>query len=268
MIIDFHTHIFPEEIAESTINLLAQRGGMTPFTYGESAQLLDSMNKADVDCSVVLPVVTKPEHFKTVNAFAEQLNTEYNKSDRRIVSFGGIHPDTADYRQELDELVKRGFVGIKLHPDYQKRMIDDIRYMRIIEYAMERQLIVSVHAGVDAGLLTPVHCTPKAAQKVIRTIHPNRFILAHMGGFKMWDEVEETLVGEDIYFDTAVAFGYLKEEQFVRIIRNHGCDKILFATDSPWGGQKESAEALKRMELTKEEKERILYKNASLLLGL
>lgn len=266
MIIDFHTHIFPEKIAADTISLLAQRGGMNPFTYGKTQELLDSMEQAGVGCSVVLPVVTKPGQFKTVNAFAEQLNREYRNPERRILAFGGIHPDTADYRQELDELVNRGFVGIKLHPDYQKMMIDDIRYMRIIEYAMERKLIVSVHAGVDVGLPNPVHCTPKAAKKVIRSIRPDRLILAHMGGWKMWDEVEEALVGEEVYFDTAVAFGYLEEEQFVRILRNHGSDKILFATDSPWGGQKESVEALKKMELTREETECVLFKNASSLL--
>ena len=60
----------------------------------------------------------------------------------------------------------------------------------------------------------------------------------------------------------------MPEEQFVRIVRNHGADKILFATDSPWGGQKEFVEILSNMPLTEEEKEMIFSKNACKLLNL
>ena len=37
--------------------------------------------------------------------------------------------------------------GIKLHPDYQDTYFNDIRYKRIISYATELGLIISVHAG-------------------------------------------------------------------------------------------------------------------------
>ena len=52
----------------------------------------------------------------------------------------------------------------------------------------------------------------------------------------------------------------------MRMMRNHGIDKILFATDSPWGGQKEFVEMLYKLPFTKEEREKIAYKNASALL--
>ena len=84
----------------------------------------------------------------------------------------------------------------------------------------------------------------------------------------LWDEVEEYLVGENIWMDTAVVFGHISEEQFMRIVRNHGADKILFATDSPWGGQKEFVEYFKKLPLTDEEKEAISRGNARRLLGL
>ena len=34
MIIDFHTHVFPDKIAKSTLDFLAERGGVQPSTDG------------------------------------------------------------------------------------------------------------------------------------------------------------------------------------------------------------------------------------------
>ena len=45
-----------------------------------------------------------------------------------------------------------GLKGIKLHPTYQNTYIDDIRYERIIGYAVELGLLVSIHCGRDLGL--------------------------------------------------------------------------------------------------------------------
>lgn len=260
--IDFHTHIFPEKIAKPTLDFLESRCKTTPFTNGMADGLSKSTKEAGIDLSIALPVVTKPSQFESINRFAKGLEQD------NLLSFGGIHPDSEDYKSELKAIKDWGFKGIKLHPDYQGVFIDDIRYERIISYASELGLIISIHAGFDPGYPDCVHCTPLKASKMIADVKPENLILAHMGGFKRWDETEEYLVGKDIYLDTAVVFGYISEEQFIRICRNHGTEKILFATDSPWSGQKESVEALKAMNLTEDEKEQIFDRNARKLLTL
>lgn len=260
--IDFHTHIFPEKIAKTTLDFLESRCKTKPHTNGIAEGLSQSTREAGLDISVVLPVVTKPSQFASVNRFASQLQME------NLLSFGGIHPDSADYKAELKAIKDSGLKGIKLHPDYQGVFIDDIRYERIISYASELDLIVSVHAGFDPGYPDCVHCTPMKASKMISEVQPGKLVLAHMGGYMRWDDVEEYLVGKDVYFDTAVVFGSISDEQFIRICRAHGTDKILFATDSPWSGQKESVEYFKQMNLTDAEKEQIFDKNARILLTL
>ena len=51
------------------------------------------------------------------------------------------------------------------------------------------------------------------------------------------------------------------------MIKNHGVEKILFATDSPWNGQKEYIERFKQLDgLSDIEKEMILGTNAQKLL--
>lgn len=265
MIIDFHTHIFPDKIAEKAIGKLSSVSNITPFSDGTVRGLSEMMGKSGVDLSVVLPVATKPEQFKSINENALAVNREY---DGKIISFGGIHPDSLDYKRELDEIKQMGLVGIKIHPDYQKVYIDDERYMKIVDYASELDLITVVHAGVDVGYPQPVHCTPQRSRKLIDAIHPKKFVLAHMGGFDMWDDVESYLAGQDIYFDTAYTFDKMGEERFLRLVHLHGIEKILFATDSPWCGQKESVEWIKSSGLTQEEQQMIFSENAKKLLNL
>ena len=158
-------------------------------------------------------------------------------------------------------------MGIKLHPDYQNTYFDDIKYMRILDYASELGLISVVHAGVDIGFPDHVRCNPERIRKVIDQVQPENMVLAHYGSFDLWRGVEELLVGENVYLDTAYIFGFIEDSTFLRILKNHGADKILFATDSPWSGQKESLEHLRALGLTKEELQQISGENAQNLLG-
>lgn len=265
MIIDFHTHIFPDQIAAKTIEKLQSAGGTQAYTNGTLDGLKKSMKESDITLSVILPVVTKPLQFETINDFAEKI------TDRKeIFSFGGIHPDTEDYRGQLEEIKRKGLLGIKLHPDYQNTFVDAPEMVRMIQYASELGLIVLIHAGLDIGLPTPIHCTPQRAANMLSQIEQEnaKIILAHMGGYHLWDEVEEYIVGKNVWVDTSYSLGMMKEEQFVRIVKNHGSDKVLFGTDSPWAGQKETLEYIKRLDLTEEELDRILYRNGAKLLGI
>lgn len=247
MVIDFHTHIFPEKIAARTIEKLENAAHVKAFTDGREESLVASMRASGVELSVVLPVVTRPEQFNTVNDFAARLNEKYQEEPYRLLSFGGIHPDTLDFKRELRVIKNLGLKGIKLHPDYQNMYFDDIKYMRILDYATELGLITVVHAGVDIGFPDHVRCTVGRIRRVLDEVAPEKLVLAHYGAFGLWDEVEEFIAEENVYLDTAYTFGFIKDEQFLSILRKHGADKILFATDSPWGGQKESLQQLEKI---------------------
>ncbi len=265
MIIDFHTHIFPDKIAARSIEALSQVSGITAATDGTLNGLLASMDRSGVDLSMIMPVVTKPSQFESVNVFAAKVNQDYAG---RLLSFGGIHPDSEDYKAELNRVKELGLPGIKLHPDYQGVMIDDARYMKIIEYADALGLIILVHAGIDIGLPEPVHCPPKKSRYILDTLKPKKLVLAHMGGWKQWDEVEEYLCGEQVYLDTAFSFDYMNQEQFMKLWEKHDRDKILFATDSPWSDAARDIQAVEALPISCEEKETIFSGNAKRLLGM
>ncbi len=262
MIIDFHAHIFPDKIADKAISHLAKVCGETSRTDGKKDGLLASMEAAGIDCSVILPIVTAPSQFQSINEFASKFQ------EGKLISFGGIHPESADYKEELRYIKSLGLKGIKLHPDYQNAYFNDIRYKRIISFATELDLIVSVHAGLDPLCPDDIHCTPQMAAEVIDDVQPTKLILAHMGSNMLYDDVERYLVGRDVYFDTSYVLDKMPQEQFVRMVKTHGSDKILFATDSPWGGQKKFVKCFYEMTLLEEEKHLILQGNARKLLDI
>ncbi len=268
MIIDFHTHIFPDKMAKQTIALLSAKGGIPSFADGSVDGLLQAMDEANVDISVTLPVLTNPNSFESVNRFATQVNERFAHLPKRLISFGAIHPACEDIDGKLRWLKDNGFLGLKIHPDYQGTFINDDGYIRILECAKAYDLIVVTHAGIDAAYPEVVHCPPALAKEVIRKVRHPKFVLAHCGGYQSRDQVLELLCGEDVYLDTAYVLRFIGEDTFKTILKRHGEDRILFGSDSPWSDIKRDVEILKSFSLEKNTEQKLLSLNAKKLLGL
>lgn len=272
MIVDFHTHVYPDKIAASTVEKLSEVAGISAHTDGTKAGLEESAKEAGIDYSLVLPVATDPKQVPSINEAAYKMNL--SSARKGVFSFGGIHPDSADTKKVLRGVASLGLKGIKLHPDYQGTLFNDIRYKRIVEQATDLGLYIVVHAGVDIGLPDPIHTTPEYVKDVLLDTGSDRLILAHMGGWRMWDEAVRVLAGENVYIDTSFSTtavdvdGMLDEEKFVEMVRAFGADRVLFGTDSPWASQKKSLKWIQHTSLRSDEKNLILGENAEKLLNL
>lgn len=280
MIVDIHTHTFPDKIAAPTVDKLQHMSHTRPFSDGTNAGLAARARAAGVDWSVVLPVATNPHQVPHVNDSSLRVCEEFH--DRGILSFGCMHPDFPDWKAELGRIAGRGLKGIKLHPVYQGVDLDDIRCLRILDRCGELGLIVITHAGLDVGYPGVIRCSPEMALHAVREVGPFRFILAHMGGWHQWDTVEKLLPETGVYLDCSFALGsmtsngepspwpmeMLSPERFVRMVRLFGADRVLFGTDSPWGDQADGIAQIRALPLTEEEKTSILGENARRLLGL
>lgn len=284
MIIDFHTHTFPDRLAGRAVSQLAHNARIRNFLDGTTDDLRRSMANAGIDYSVLLPVVTKPEQQAAVNQIAVELDRRFQETG--LISFGGIHPDNEDYRRILRDLARNGIRGIKLHPVFQRTCLDDIRYLRIISQACEQDLIVLVHAGYDISNPDLEYSSVPRILSMLDAVKPPRLVLAHMGGWNCWTETEEQLVGKEIWLDTSFSLlplhhildtaqteetdhrYQLSPEQFLRMVRKHGTDRILFGSDSPWGSQAETLDALRGSGLTDGELRAVLGGNAARLLRL
>ena len=265
MIIDSHTHIFPDAIAERAITTLESTSGEKAVIGGTLCDLINMMNRSGIDKSVVLPVITKPEQFESVNAFAEKLN-----QNARIIAFAGMHPLCENINKLLDLIVSKGFRGVKLHPDYQETDITDERYIKILEGCRKRGLKVIIHAGVDPQYPNHVHCPPDKSADVIKAITRDEpfIVLAHLGGAKQTDLVERFLVGLKVYFDLSYVLEETDQTRLRDIIKSHGVNRILFATDSPWRDATQYLKIIKSLPLSDTERDAILWRNCAELLNL
>ena len=167
MIIDFHTHVFPDKIADKTVSLLEAGSGNRAYSDGKTSGLVERLCEAGADIAINLPVLTSPTQFDSVFRFASELNLEFARSGR-ILSFAGIHPACEDISGKMRAVSEAGFLGVKIHPDYQGTFINDDGYVEILKCARELGLIVVTHAGVDAAFRDkPVRCTPALALELI-----------------------------------------------------------------------------------------------------
>ena len=267
MIIDFHTHIFPDKIAGATISALSKSAGIPPHASGTKDGLYESMEKNGIDISVNLPVLTKPTQFDSIFKFGTALNEEASRG--HIISFCGFHPHIENYEQRLKEIKDGGFLGIKIHPDYQGTFFDDERYVRILECAKSLDLITVTHAGLDGAFIgEEIKCTPCRVLRLLDKIGGyEKLVLAHLGGNELFEDVYNSLAGENVYFDTSYVLPFLSQSQVEKLIERHTEDKILFATDSPWQNQKEMVDIIKSYKWGKETENKIFCENAKKLIG-
>ena len=268
MIIDFHTHVFPDKIAKRTIELLEAKGGVPSFSDGTVDGILEKLTVAGVDIAVTLPVLTNPGSFDGVNRFAAEINERFKNESRRLISFGAIHPACPDIEGKMKEIKRLGFSGVKIHPDYQETYINDDGYVKIVNAARELDLVVITHAGVDFAYPDDVHCPPSLAMELYRKAPHEKLVFAHLGGVKMQKEFLDTFEKTPVYFDTAYVLRHINAEILGEWISRIGDNRILFASDSPWSDVKRDVEILTSFVKDETTKEKLFSLNAKRLLGI
>ncbi len=263
MLIDFHTHCFPDRIAQNAIDKLSfASGGFEPYTDGTVQGLLNQMKKSGVDISVVMNIATNAKQQTKVNDFA----AEINKLDG-IIAFGSVYPKSEDAFDELERIKALGLKGVKLHPDYQGFQADDPDLRPLYKKISSLGLITLFHAGEDYGFAPPYGATPEKMATALKWFD-TPVIAAHLGGLNSSEGVLKYLCKTDIYLDTAFAYSHFPKFYSQSIIESHGADKILFGTDCPWHTADMEMRLLKTLDVSQDDFEKITYKNAQKLLDL
>lgn len=269
MILDFHTHCFPDTLAPKAIAALTATSapfGYTPLTDGTVGGLLASMDRAGIDRAVVCNIATNARQMSRVNDFA----IATAQSQPRLIPFGSIHPEAteAEMDTEFNRLQTAGIVGIKIHPDYVKINVDDPSFAPIFARCETRGMIVVTHAGFDPVSPDHIHCPPEGILRVMADFPKLKLVAAHTGGFNEESKTLELLCGTSVYIDTSLsAIRVNQAEQLRAILRLHDPNRILFATDTPWSSPKKEIAFIRETELEEELTDKIFHGNAEALLS-
>ena len=261
MIIDMHTHTFPESIAKKTIEILAKKGNVKPYGFGTEKELIEHMKNSGTDISLVLPVATKKEQVEKINLSS--------KNKDGLIYAAAFHPELEDFEKQISLICEKDFKCIKLHPEYQSFDILDKKYFPIYEELSNKDIYVTFHAGEDIGFKPPYHSSPQKFNELC-SLFPNlKVILAHFGGYNLWDDVYSSLENhKNLYLDTAFCYKKVTENQFFNVLRKFSSEKILYATDWPWESQINTLNMLESYNLPKCDLDLILGDNAKRILSV
>lgn len=261
-IIDFHTHAFPDEIADRAMKKLQDNCTVKACLSGRLADLIASMDKHGISKSVLCNIATRPEQFESIMRWCDKIRSD------RIIPLPSVHPDDRNIKDRIKLIKEEGFIGIKMHPFYQEFSIDDEKVYYIYEALIENDLLIVMHCGYDISFPQWDIASPKRIMNVLNKFPELKFVATHFGAWKDWDDVEKLMIGKEIYMEISFSFGWLPDEKIKELILKHPSDYILFGTDSPWADQGVEINNLKRLDLPQEIIEKIFYLNAEKLLNI
>ncbi|MBQ3074157.1 MAG: amidohydrolase family protein [Ruminococcus sp.] len=259
-IIDFHTHIYPDKIAERATVAIGNFYNLQMERVGSLQTLLENSEKAGIDRCVVHSVATSPKQVETINDF---IKAEVDAHPDRLSGFGTLHQDYEDKIGEAQRIMDMGLKGIKLHPDTQMFNVDDERMLPLYDF-VQGKLPVLLHCGDYRYDFSH----PRRVARICRMFPKLTVIGAHFGGWSVWEEAYEYLKDTNCMLDTSSSSALTGPELFEKLIHAYGADRLLFGTDFPMWDSVEELKRFMNVRLTNEEREKILFRNAENLLNL
>lgn len=261
MIIDAHTHVWPDAIAGRALER-AHVPGVQPMGDGTVASLAATMQRAGVERSICLGVANTPDRVEAANRFAGELDRE------RFIGFGSIHADV-DAGTMVDSLRRHGLRGAKVHPLYQDYRIDHPGLWETFD-ALGDEFVVIMHVGAGGDDATNARATPRMLLEVIKQFPRLKLVACHFGGFRLLDEAEELIIGQPVYLDTSwpPSLDGIDGARLRDIIRRHGADRVVFGSDWPMADPGHEIEVITSLGLDDDGVRAILGGNMAALLGL
>jgi len=264
VIIDSHTHIFPDRVAGMALYKVISNmnGRLKAFTAGTMEGLLAAMVDAGIDISVVLPVATSPGQGSGILQWIRKI-----PPSPRLIFFGSVHPEDPDYRDQIREMADFGLQGLKFHPGYQNFPVDSKAARAVYEEALKQNLALYFHSGYDPSLPGCDHTSVERFAALLKDFPGARIVLAHGGGYGEWDKVYDLLCDKECYFDIAFVLEGMKKSKRAMDLFREKEDYFLFGTDSPWRDQRKYVDLIRSSgDLTPEQKEKLFSANVKKLI--
>ena len=279
MIVDIHTHTFPEVIRKERERFFPNEPAFkllyeTPNARMVSAtETVATMDAEGVDVSVVFG-------FPWSDIDTCRMNNDYvleavRRHPDRLRGFCCVDPALPGAADEVARCLDGGLSGVGELAFYRSGIDDDCvkRLAPIMEICHGRDVPVMVHTNEPVGHRYPGK-TPNTLVQIynLAKAYPeNTLILAHWGGgiffYRLLKrEVKETL--KNVYYDTA-ASPFLYDPAVYRLAAElAGSDKILFGTDFPLLKPARYYREVEASGLDAAQRKQVLGENAAALLKL
>jgi uncharacterized protein len=279
MIIDSHTHIFPEKIKQDR-SLFFKNEPEFKLLYDSAKakiinihEVIESMDKYHVDVSVICGFPWRnPELSKFNNDSIIEAVIKYPDQIKGLACFDTAWKGAAN---EAERCIKAGLCGAGELAFYLSGIDQDALASLEPVLAVLKEngnLPCMIHTNEPVGHKYPgkTPITLEQIYNLAKTFPDNKIIFAHWGGgicFYNIMKKETKAVLKNIWYDTA-ASPFLFDSQIYDIAVNAGvADKILFGTDFPLLTPDRYYQDIDNSNISPEQKKQILGGNAALLYG-
>ncbi len=279
MIIDFHTHVFPPQMKKNRDKYI-DSDPCFAILYAEknaklatADELIDSMDKAGVDISVIVNIGwTTHELCVETNDYILESVARY---PQRLIGFCAVQPNSYEAAiAEIERCAEGGIRGVgEIRPDMQLFDIRDEEVMEpLVKVITKHKLILLTHASEPVGHEYPGKgsITPDVLYPLIASFPDLTIVCAHWGGglpfYALMPEVKKAM--SNVFFDTAASPFLYAPQVYTQVIQLVGADKILFGSDYPLLTQAQLLGEIRSLDLPEETKNLILSGNAQRLLGI
>lgn len=261
MIIDAHTHIWPDRIADIALTSNPVPG-LEPRGDGKVSGLADDMVSSGVAMSCCLAIANEARHVERVNEFAAS-----TRADDRF-AFGTVHVDLS-VEDNMASLRKHGITAVKIHPLFQDYALDNPRLWELFE-AFGDEIAVITHVGEGGDAHRNSLSSPRMIQDIARQFPALRLVACHFGGYKILDDAEEMLAGADVVLETSwpPSLATLRPERVRSLIKKHGADRIVFGSDWPMTSPTEEIAVIEGLDLGDGDTKAVLGGTMARVLGI
>ena len=297
LIVDAHVHTY----ATAAIGEQAMQGAGRSGCSGTVEELLPIMADAGISYSVMAnmtptydmkmaaleklaPDIASEEREKAENDINEKMvgrmqrrnlwTCDLGKENPGLVPLIGI--DVLQTPSEMELEIERGVKelgakGLKLHPVVNRFLPGDRGLWPAYSKAEEMGVPILFHSGAaEAGGDTHTgNARPGRFDELLSTFPRLVVVLAHLGNVFLDESVELAQKHDNVCFDTSAIIsltktqGGLSDGELIALIRKIGVDRVLFGSDWPWFPPQPGIERIKNLDMTKEEKQNILGRNAA-----
>jgi hypothetical protein len=272
MIIDCHTHIFPDEIRKDRGPFCERDKGFSSIYKNSKTKiagvedLIASMDGAGVERSVICGFPwSRADLCSLHNEYLMESASRY--PNRLIVFISLLFSDPDWSERELDRGMKGGARGVGEIAFYHHEMTSqDIDSMKPILTQMEKKSIpILLHTNERLGHTYPGKGTtpPERFYELILSFPNLPILLAHWGGglpfYELMPEVAKTMA--NVYYDTAASPFLYSKKIYAIVSEIVGARKILFGTDFPLISPRRYFQELEGSGLSGEDREKILGLN-------
>jgi uncharacterized protein len=278
MIIDFHAHIFTDDMCASRDAYL-ERDAWFASLYEDPKHKLASvedvvasMADSGVDRTVVMGFPWRDA------GLCREHNSYLIEAVRRfpdkLIGFAIVQPLDANDAKELQRCLDAGLMGLgELGPDGQRFDIEDKRILAAAAEVLQhydRPLLTHSSEPIGHTYKGKGQTFPWKMFKLAQNFPDLKIVLAHWGGglpfYELMPEVYEAT--RNVYYDTAASTYLYRFDIFPAAVQLVGLERILWGTDYPLLSQAKFLKRVRESGLDDEQLAAVLGGNAERLLRL